>query len=234
MVEKTLFEKKNGYPDELKKVDRKSWPLAAAIQTNDSLIIQGRSVMESWQLEYMTEFAKAIGRSSSRVLEVGFGMGLFASAIQKHPIDEHVVIESNKSVFSNLENFARTAVHKVVPVFGMWQSLIKSFPDESFDGIFFDASPFDERELHYRQFDFGKEAYRLLKQNGIYSYCNLCSIGGLRYTYNDWNELFEETQLPYLQECGFNKVDFKIISVNPPEGDVKYPHKQAMIPIAKK
>ncbi len=117
----------------------------------------------------------------------------------------------------------------------MWQDVIKDiekFSDETYDGIFFDGSPFDEIELHHRQFHFGKHAHRLLKKGGIYSYCNLCSIGVLKDNYDSWEKLFEETQIPYLKEIGFesSEIGFKIMNVRPSDNHPKYSHLTAIIP----
>ena len=231
-----MEQRKSGYPYELKKVDKKGWSNAPATRTEDgNLVIQGRSVMEDWQADYMAEFAKVVTKNGGRVLEVGFGMGLSASSIQKHAIDEHVIIEPNDDVYSNLKTFADNARNKVMPVHGMWQEVIEDterFPDETYEGIFFDASPFDENELHHRQFHFGRHAHRLLRKGGIYTYCNLCSMGALKDRYESWDELFNETQLPHLLEIGFepSNISFKTIDVRPSKDHPKYSHLTAMIP----
>ncbi len=224
----------SGYPHALKSVARETWGHAAAAVTSGGLTIQGRSVMEPWQKEYMGEFAKVVTQRGGRILELGFGLGLSASAIEQHDIAEHVIIEPNEDVFKRLQKFAKTAPHKVTPILGAWQNVISDktlFPDESFDGIFFDASPFDERELHFRQFDFAKHASRLLKPGGIYTYCNLSSMGRVKDFYDQWTDLFLETQLPHLENLDFKKITFSLTKANPPEGDQKYQHDQALVPV---
>lgn len=115
----------SGYPYELKKVAKETWDQAQIVENADGLFIQGRSVMESWQEKYMGEFAKVVTHRGGRILELGFGMGLSASAIQKYDIEEHVIIEPNLEVFRRLQEFAKRAPHKVTPVFGMWQKVIR-------------------------------------------------------------------------------------------------------------
>tara|TARA_Y100000310_G_scaffold105664_1_gene104139 strand:+ start:10038 stop:10751 length:714 start_codon:yes stop_codon:yes gene_type:complete len=225
----------SGYPNELTKVDKSTWADSSVeVNSRGYLKVQGRSVMEMWQKEYMAEFAKAVASKGGRILEVGFGMGLSASAIQKYPIDEHMIIEPNNTIFETLKLFAKKASNKVVGVHGMWQEVINDkelFHPNSFDGIFFDASPFDKKELHQRQFQFGKLAWNLLKKGGTYAYCNLCSIGYLKDKYNNWDNLFRKTQLPGLKQAGFkeNDIMYKVIKVDSPQNHPKYQHNEALV-----
>ncbi len=77
--------RKSGYPYELKKVKKETWRDSPAQMNEDgNLIIQGRSVMEGWQKDYMAEFAKVVTQNGGKILEVGFGMGLSASFIQQY------------------------------------------------------------------------------------------------------------------------------------------------------
>lgn len=61
-------------------------------------------------------------------------MGFSARAIQRYPIAEHVIIEANKAVFKNLEDFAKTSPQKVTPLLGFWQHVMPTLEKESFDG----------------------------------------------------------------------------------------------------
>lgn len=227
----------SGYPRELKKVDPATWSEAPAVRTAEAVVVQGRSVMESWQQPYMAEFARVVTRNGGRILELGFGMGLAANAIEQYDIEEHVIIEPNHDIYEMAVQFSKRAPHKVTVLHGRWQDLVEDrtvLPDASFDGVFFDASPFDERELHFRQFDFAEHAQRLLRPGGVYTYCNLTSLGRVKDFYDSWGDLFRETQLPNLRQRGFEDASFEVVSVQPFPNHPKYQHQTALVPILRK
>jgi len=200
----------------------------------DSLMINGQAVMESWEKPYMKALAKIATRNGGRVLEVGFGLGLSADAIQSHDIDEHIIIEVNSDVIVNLKKWATKQKHKVTAMEGLWKDQIALVEDNSLDGVLYDAYPLKEAEQHIHQFDFLKQAYKKLKPGGVITYCNLTSIGVLHTQYPDWNVLFVKTQKPHLLECGFKEDDirpFEIFPVTPPDNCRYYHHKEALCPV---
>ena len=183
-----------------------------------TLEICGVPVMETWQAEYMAELAQVVSEKRGRILEVGFGLGLSCSQVQKCGVDEHIIIEANKDVFRNLMEFKHNAPGKVIPVYGKWQEVFHLFAPESFDGILYDPIPLTVAELHTRQFDFLREAKGLLKKDGVFTYCNVTSWGNLMHDYRDAGELFEKTQIPELEKLGFHHCEYKVIKVRPEEG----------------
>jgi guanidinoacetate N-methyltransferase len=105
-----------------------------------------------------------------KILEVGFGMGISARYIQEHKIEEHIIIEGNANVFVKLEEFAQQAKHKVTPIFGLWQDVVDSLPNDSFEGILFDVAPITEDEVIVWRDSFFEQAYRLLKKGGVFTH----------------------------------------------------------------
>eukprot|EP00755_Sulcionema_specki_P006712 Sspe_Gene.5316::Locus_1751_Transcript_1_1_Confidence_1.000_Length_658::g.5316::m.5316/K00542/GAMT; guanidinoacetate N-methyltransferase len=169
-------------------------------------------------------------------------MALSATAIQKHDIEEHVIIEASEAVFKKLEEWAKKQPHKVTPLFGLWQDVVKTLPDNDFDGIYYDTYPNNKESQHVHQFDFIKEAHRILKPGGVLTYCNLTSLGVLRPQFEVegksdkecWEKLFEETQKPHLLKCGFAEKDIHPIEIfgplEPPKSCEYYQHTSLLIP----
>ncbi|MBP0019669.1 MAG: class I SAM-dependent methyltransferase [Cyanobacteria bacterium SBLK] len=224
----------NGY---IPKGDSKAdWNNASAeySEEDEKLTILGHPVMERWETPYMKELAAIATSNRGRVLEVGFGMGISASFVQSFPILEHTIIEANEGVFQRLLEFQKTATQKVTPLLGMWEEVVPTLPDGSFDGILYDTYPIAEEDLHTHQFRFLKHAYRLLKPDGIITYCNLTSWGNLKSQYPDDRKLFEQTQIPYLQKAQFSRFDMKIVRVDPPSDCQYYKFKTILAPIIQK
>ena len=221
----------NGY---IPKWDNKAvWDAASANYAEDDteLNILGEPVMERWEEPYMKALATIAASNGGRVLEIGFGMGISASFIQSFPIEEHVVIEANEGVFKRLLEFQKTATHKVTPLCGFWEDVVPTLVDSSFDGILYDTFPLSEEDLHTHQFKFIEQAYRLLKPNGVLTYCNLISWGNLKTQYPDDTKLFNETQIPHLKAAGFSNFQTDIVEVNPPQSCKYYSTKTIVAPL---
>ena len=116
-----------------------------------------------------------------------------------------------------LTKFSESAKIKVSRYKGLWQDQIKKFNYNSFDGILYDTYPLKESEIHIHQFEFIKHAHNLLKPGGILTYCNFTSWGNLRKKYNNDYDMFNETQIPYLNEIGFKNIELNKVDINPPK-----------------
>lgn len=245
LVRRSFADDKTGYHalNSEEKVARQEWvdtPAdydGAIIGEGDRLDIDGHPVMQRWETPYMGDLAKIATMDGGRVLEVGFGMGISATAVQQYPVDEHIIIEANAGVFDRLQGFAERAPNLVTPLGpGLWQDMLAKVDTESVDGILYDTYPLNAEEQHTHQFDFIKQAYRVLKPGGILTYCNLTSLGVLRSEYGTWEELFEKTQLPHLLECGFDAADitFEVAPAAPTADCEYYSQDTALVPIVRK
>ena len=230
---------KNGSYSELPSdAARARWVAEREALTDDRLDIEGHPVMQRWETPYMVKLAEVSCRQGGRVLEVGFGMAISATTVQSHPIDEHIILEANADVFKRLEDFAESAPSKVTPVGpDLWQNSISKIPDNSIDGILYDTYPLNKEEQHIHQFEFMRQARRILKPGGIMTYCNLTSLGVLKHEYDTWEELFEKTQKPHILAAGYSEdeiVGVESFPVEPIKDCEYYSHSTAMVPILQK
>eukprot|EP01059_Diplonema_ambulator_P007801 TRINITY_DN172_c1_g1_i1.p1 TRINITY_DN172_c1_g1~~TRINITY_DN172_c1_g1_i1.p1 ORF type:complete len:246 (+),score=83.00 TRINITY_DN172_c1_g1_i1:54-791(+) len=227
----------------LKEGDKASeWATKEADINDDHVYIEGHPVMEGWEKPYQDEIAKIACRNGGKVLEVGFGMALSATAIQGQDIEEHFIIEASEAVFKKLEEWAAKQPHKVTPLFGLWQDVVKTLPADTFDGIYYDTYPNNKESQHIHQFGFIQEARRILKPGGVLTYCNLTSLGVLRPQYTaegksdteSWELLFEETQKPHIIKAGWEVSEIKENQIfgplYPPKECEYYQHNTLLMP----
>jgi guanidinoacetate N-methyltransferase len=183
------------------------------------LEIAGHPVMEAWEREYMKRLASTAASKPRRVLEIGFGMGLSARFLQNYDIEEHVIIEANREVYQSLLAFAAEAKQKVVPVFGFWEDITSSLPEESFSAILFDTYPLKQEEIHRNHFSFFEESYRLLEKGGIFTY------------YSDEAITFSRSHLRALRRAGFRDIQGEICPVAPPPDCLYWKAETLLVPV---
>jgi len=125
---------------------------ASAHYDDKELVISGQQVMQAWEQPLMVQLARYAARSHGDVLEVGFGMGLSATAVLNEGVRSYTVIESNPEVQAKAHSwraqFPDTDI-RIVP--GRWQDAIGALG--RFDGILFDPYPVNEQELSEYYFD---------------------------------------------------------------------------------
>ncbi|MBD2525712.1 class I SAM-dependent methyltransferase [Nostoc sp. FACHB-133] len=194
------------------------WRNAQATFTEEKLEIFGHPVMEKWEAPYMKELANIVTFNGGKILEVGFGLGISARYIQEHEIEEHIIIEANAEVFVKLEEFAQQAKHKVTPIFGFWQDVVDSLPNDSFDGILFDSVATTEDEVIVYRYSFFEQAYLLLKKGGIFTHYT-----GEIDIKPDYRQL--------LNKAGFFNISGTLCSVNPPKDCVYWNEPVILAPI---
>lgn len=204
----------------------KSWSVAPAMYDMHTLQIDGHPVMEDWEAGYMSKLAEiACTRGAQHILEIGYGLGLSARAIQQHPgVVTHTVIECHPEVLAKCRNNFSTEIinGRLRLLSGFWQDVAKTLDDCSFDGILYDTYPLVKEDEEIQPFAFFKEAYRLLKPGGIFTY------------FSSEEDDFTPDHLRALNEAGFFNIQSEMCSVNPPADCRYWQAKSILVPIVRK
>ena len=99
--------------------------------------------MMSWEKPYMEKCIEIL-KPHGDVLEIGFGMGYSATAINKYPLRSYTVIEKDEGAIKRFHKWRVKQKNKKINVIkGLWQ-LTLPFLNKKFDCIFFDDSPVHE------------------------------------------------------------------------------------------
>ena len=78
-------------------------------------------VMMAWEKPYMEKCVQYL-KPFGDVLEIGFGMGYSATAINKYPLRSYTVIEKDKGVIKKFNQWKRKQKTKKINLIeGMWQ-----------------------------------------------------------------------------------------------------------------
>lgn len=191
---------------------RESWLNSPAKFKEDTLTIKGFQVMQKWEESYMKKLSSIVTKNGGRILEVGFGLGISAEYIQKSPeVKSHVIIECHLDIiqFACKKFKKEIASGGVIIVDGFWQDVVPNLKDSRFDGILFDSIAIDEEPHKFNSFPFFKEAHRLLKEGGVFTY------------FSDEAKKISKKHLEKLKNAGFSDISYSVCEVNPPE-DCKY------------
>lgn len=92
--------------------------------TGDLIDDDGRGVMMAWEGPLMVEHAEILCRSGGDVLNVGFGMGLIDTAIQKLQPRSHTIIEAHPQV---------TRVPFILPITPTWLQVYQKMIRDGWD-----------------------------------------------------------------------------------------------------
>jgi guanidinoacetate N-methyltransferase len=170
------------------------------------LTLLGHEVMSSYQVPYMERLADIVTRKPGRILNVGYGMGILAGAIERHRkergVTDHFIIELNR----HLADSARRANPRHIVLEGDWRERISDFPFQSLDGIVYDGYPLSPNEVHRDGIPF----IQAVVEKGI------LKKGGVLTFFADAPEGFGEGFRAYLSRLGFSSVKWERVEVKPP------------------
>ena len=204
---------------------KKEWIHTKPIYSGKELTIKSYPVMERWEDGYMKSLASVVTSNGGKILEVGFGMGISAGYIQKSKkIKNHTIIECHPDVVKHAKKiFPRVIKNKrLIILEGFWENVVRNIPSKSFDGILFDSCPLDTPVEYFQFFPFFKEAYRLLKDNGVFTY------------FSDEVKNISPRHANLLKKVRFRNIQYRICGVKPPKTCKYWKHKTIVVPIIKK
>ncbi|HBO5727301.1 hypothetical protein JE010_01905 [Pseudomonas aeruginosa] len=133
----------------------------------DVLIWKGQVVMSRTEEAYFEAlFTRLAYLKPGSVLEIGFGLGISAGLIQAHmKPDRHDIFEIERSIYQDLECFAKTHP-SVRPHLGDWK---QSAISQQYEFIFFDPFDYstDEQGADEARADTAERMKGLLSSGGI-------------------------------------------------------------------
>lgn len=197
---------------ELARTSRHRWSNLPATYDAHSLTIAQYPVMADWERPYMERLAAIAASQGGTVLEVGYGMGISASALQAHTLDSHIVIECHPDVIAHCIVTHRSALTSgsMHLMTGYWQDVTPMLAGASIDGILFDTFPVSPEEMTLgTHMFFFEEAYRLLKPGGVLTY------------FSSEPTTLSEPHFERLEQAGFERrnIHFEVCTVNPSDNN---------------
>ncbi len=177
----------------------------------ESAELTDQEIMETWQEPLMNAMAEYAASRGGDILEIGFGRGYAATAVQLHTPASHTIVEVNDFIIADHYYPWRRqhSIANIQLITGRWQD---NLPDlTTYDGILFHAFPLNEEEFvqhvlssaTYAEHAFSEMA-RLLKPNGVFTYLT-----------TEIDSLSRRHQRALLQ-C-FDEITFKVLPVEVPD-----------------
>ena len=207
---------------------KEQWSKLPVQIIDESLLIGSQQVVQRWERPVMETMGKIAASRGGDVLEVGFGLGMSASAIAETGCRTYTVIEghpeiaSMAQIWSQSKQIKKMAIEGLTVVEGYWQDNLENLPSQGFDGILFDTCPIHENERDIWYSAFIPHAYRLLKPGGVFTYFSNQSSNN---SFRDW---------PLLAKY-FDVIDPLIsIPVNPGPECQYWTEKDIVVPVARR
>lgn len=111
------------------------------VLVDDDQILSGSAIsVHAWEQDLQADLARFLVQPGDDVLEIGLGLGMAHTEIQRIAPRSHNVIELSQEVV----DFHRSRRAQIVGLIrGDWRKVITTLPNSSFDAIYYDADPED-------------------------------------------------------------------------------------------
>ncbi|ODS23387.1 hypothetical protein AB835_09200 [Candidatus Endobugula sertula] len=138
----------------------------------ETLYICGQEVMSNLQIPYMKKLAENACLNGGKVLNIGYGLGISDSFIEKNRelngVTEHHIIEFNKQVCKKAEAWRKTQKYKknIFIHQGPWETIVPMLSMQ-FDGVLYDGYPLHKDMICKDVIPFIEASvqYKLVKEN---------------------------------------------------------------------
>ena len=192
------------------------WQGLEATTTPQGLKLGPHDVMFSWETRLMRDYARHMADPGSDVLEIGFGLGLSANAIQKIGVRSHTIVEALPQGFEEAQRREASQSGTIPLIHDFWQNCEDRLGQ--YDGILFDPYSLHEHLerdcLHF----FDLAADKLLRRPGK-----------LAWAWFETDFVPEPYQRKLLDR--FRKVVLHTYRLRPNELD-HFPRQRLVIPVA--
>lgn len=185
-----------------KQISNQRYLESRLVYTDDRVLdADGNAVMMGWEAPLMKFHADQICKSGSKVLNVGFGLGIIDNFIQQNSPSHHTIIEAHPDVYAKMIQDGWDKKQNVRILFGRWQDMLESL--ESYDGIFFDTFG----EFYDDLKEFNDIVPNILNTNGVYSFFN--GLAGTNQFFHDVACSIVEVDL---NDCEM-QVDYQVVDM---------------------
>ena len=150
----------------------------------------GNAVMMGWETPLMVRHAEVMCPAPGLdVLNVGFGLGIIDTELQKRRPRTHTIIEAHPDVYAYMLSQGWDRVPGVRILFGRWEDVCDQL--QTYDAIFFDTFGEDYSALR----GFHELLPNILRESGTYSFFN-----GLAATNPFLHEVYQRVAALHLEE----------------------------------
>lgn len=145
-----------------------AWASAPVSWGEDVVRVGDAPIMYAWERPLMDAYAAALCRPDRDLLEIGFGMGIFAEAAARRGVKSHTIVEPHPEILPRAHEFAARCGDSVRVVADYWQRCQLELA--TYDAIFYDSwSPAETRLDDLGAF-FTLAAVRLLRSDGLLAF----------------------------------------------------------------
>ena len=132
-------------------------------------------VMGKWEGPLMERCAEIVNHNNGDILEIGFGMGIFATKAYSLGVSSYTIVEIHPQVLERLYEWAKDKP-EVIIIEGDWIENLDKIKSRKYDGIYFDT-----------HMDDGRPKFRKLvvdeciKEDGVFGYYTMSDYDTYKY-----------------------------------------------------
>ena len=138
----------------------------------------GSEVMGKWETPLMERYAEIVNHNSGDILEIGYGLGLFANKCYSLGVKSYTIVEFHPQVLERLKIWAEDKP-EVTVISGDWAKNLEEIKSKKYDSIFFDTH-MDDNRPYFRELVVND----CIKEDGIFAYFTMGDEDTFKYGLN--------------------------------------------------